>query len=130
MSSDKRNIKRIVIVDDEPGVIDLITAMLAGVTGDDDLDIQIADTCEQAVDMCRLSPPDVLLLDIRMPGMDGFEACRLLKADPRTAEVRVVMVTAFAQEAHRRRSFAAGANYFLTKPFTTLDLVEALTQAA
>ncbi len=66
--------------------------------------------------------PDVILLDVMMPRMDGFEVCRRLKANPRTADVPVVMVTALSDTANRLRGLAAGADEFLTKPVNDLAL--------
>jgi len=68
--------------------------------------------------------PDVVLLDVRMPGRDGFATCRALKDDPRTASVAVILVTAATTAADRRRGEEAGADDFLTKPFTPADLAE------
>ena len=129
MTSALRTTKRVVVADDEPGVVDLITAMLAGAADECDLAIDIAESGERALEACRKDPPDALILDIRMPGMDGFEACRRLREDPRTATIHIVMLTAFAQDAHMKRSFASGANVFLTKPFTVDQLVSALAPA-
>jgi len=129
MSSVRQEAQRIVVADDEPGVIELIAAMLTG-PNDRPIEIERVLTGEGALAACRKDPPVALLLDIRMPGIDGFETCRLLKQDSRTAAIRVVMVTAFAQDAHMRRSYAAGADGFLTKPFTTAQLVRALRPAA
>lgn len=126
MTQQARKVKRVVVADDEPGVVDLITAMLAGAVGDYDLAIDIAETGERALSACRSDPPDALILDIRMPGIDGFETCRRLREDPRTSSIHIVMLTAFAQDSHMRRSFASGANVFLTKPFTVDQLVRAL----
>jgi CheY-like chemotaxis protein len=130
MTGVARETKRVFVVDDEPGVIDLVTAMLAGGAGDYDWAIDIADSGEKALDACRREPPDVLILDVRMHGMDGFETCRLLKDDARTAGIWIVMLTAFAQEIHMRRSYAAGADAYLAKPFTIDQLVRALRPAA
>lgn len=130
MTSGARTIKRVFVVDDEPGVIDLVMAMLASGAPQSDLAIDIADSGEKALEACRADPPDVLLLDLRMPGIDGFETCRRLKQDPRTAHIHIVVLTAFAQDAHMQRSYASGADHFLTKPFTTKQLVAALAPAA
>lgn len=77
------------------------------------------DALQQATDCA----PDVVLLDVNMPGLDGFEVCRRLKANPRTAALPVLLVTALAHREQRLEGIAAGANDYLTKPIDTADLV-------
>lgn len=83
--------------------------------------IEAADGAE-AIERARESAPDIILLDIMMPGMDGFEACRLLKSDPATKHIPVVMVTALDQREDRIKGLEAGADDFLTKPVDDVAL--------
>src|SRR5712692_332514 len=110
---------RILVVDDqEPNRLllrDLLEAQGHVVT-------EAADGPE-ALERVREHPPDVVLLDVNMPGLDGFEVCRRLKADPRTAAIPVLLVTALAHREQRLEGIAAGANDYLTKPIDTADLV-------
>jgi two-component system, cell cycle response regulator len=78
--------------------------------------VRLASSGEAALHIAAAEPPDVILLDVMMPRMDGFEVCRRLKSDPRTADIPVVMVTALSDTADRLTSLAAGADEFLTKP--------------
>lgn len=73
--------------------------------------------------------PEVILLDVMMPGMSGYEVCREIRRDPRTATATVVMVTALDSAEAREEGIASGADLYLTKPFSPLELLETLSQA-
>ena len=77
----------------------------------------------EALERVTAIAPDVVLLDVSMPGMDGFEVCRKLKADPRTAAIPVLLVTALAHREQRLEGIAAGANDYLTKPIDKTELI-------
>ena len=84
----------------------------------------------ETLDLVRSERPDILLLDIMMPGLDGFDVCRELKSDPLTRGTKVVMVTALSESA-RFRALQAGADEFVTKPLTSRemrDLVRTLVE--
>ena len=86
----------------------------------------------ETLDLVRSERPDVILLDIMMPGLDGFDVCRELKGDPTTRDTMVVMVTALSESA-RYRAIQAGADGYVTKPITSRemrDLVRTLTERA
>jgi len=110
---------RILVVDDIPANVKLLQARLAA----EYFDVETATSGQQALDICDRTRIDVVLLDIMMPGMDGFEVCRRLKANAATAEIPVVMVTALDQAADRVRGLRCGADDFLTKPVNDLQLV-------
>jgi CheY-like chemotaxis protein len=109
----------ILIADDEPH----ITALVRVTLEDDRVRIVEASTGEEALDLLETIQPDIVLLDVNMPGIDGFEVCRRLRGDPRFAEAKVVMLTAAAQAADRARGRAAGADDYLTKPFSPIRLL-------
>ena len=87
-----------------------------------DWEILVATDGEECLEMARTSRPDLILLDAKMPRVDGFEACRRLKADPITASIPVIFLTASAQEHEIQRGLALGAIGYLTKPFDPLQL--------
>jgi CheY-like chemotaxis protein len=95
----------------------------------DDLLLQGAVTAEQGIEMVRAQPPAVILMDINLPGMNGFEALAALKGDPATAHIPVLAVSANAMKGDEERGLAAGFDAYLTKPlaisalFATLDRV-------
>ncbi|MCM2395621.1 PleD family two-component system response regulator [Rhizobium sp. S95] len=110
---------RILVVDDIPANVKLLEARLLA----EYFDVLTADNGHDALDICDRTQVDVILLDIMMPGMDGFEVCERLKANPRTAHIPVVMVTALDQPSDRVRGLKAGADDFLTKPVNDLQLI-------
>ena len=77
-----------------------------------------------ALDACLRDPPDLVLLDVRMPRMDGIAVCRELRAGPRTGGVPIIMLSARARPQDREQAFAAGATDYVVKPFSPRALVE------
>ncbi|KQQ37599.1 MULTISPECIES: PleD family two-component system response regulator [Rhizobium/Agrobacterium group] len=110
---------RILVVDDIPANVKLLEARLLA----EYFDVLTADDGYKALAICEQAHVDVILLDIMMPGIDGFEVCERLKANPRTSHIPVVMVTALDQPSDRVRGLKAGADDFLTKPVNDLQLI-------
>ena len=110
---------RILVVDDVPANLRLLEARLLA----EYFEVLTATSGPQALELCETGRVDVVLLDIMMPDMDGFEVCRRIKADPATAHIPVVMVTALDQVADRIRGLEVGADDFLTKPANDLQLM-------
>jgi two-component system cell cycle response regulator len=109
---------RILVVDDVTVNVRLLEAKLAS----EYFNVLTAFNGEKALEVARAERPDVVLLDVMMPGMDGFEVCQRLKSDPLTAEIPVVMVTALSDVADRVKGLQAGADDFLTKPVNDVAL--------
>ena len=110
----------VLIVDDDPFIRKLIVTTLEGVST---FDLHEARDGEEAVAEARRSAPRLVFLDIDMPRLDGIEACRQMRADPSMARAKIVMLTASAGDSARSRAADAGADRFLTKPFSPLDLL-------
>lgn len=77
----------------------------------------------EALDIARRERPDLVLLDVGMPRLDGYAVCRALKDDPCTADIKVMMLTARAEQADRELGLEAGADAYITKPFSPRDLL-------
>lgn len=109
--------KKILITDDEENVRLLVSSML----GKDYVVLEASDGRE-AVDMAHSQQPDLILMDILMPKMDGYTACNKIKQDPITKTIPVVMLTAVDHELNVKLSKEIGADGYITKPFTPRDL--------
>jgi CheY-like chemotaxis protein len=110
---------RILVADDEERNRRLLCVLLEA----EGHAITLAEDGQQALQKASASRPDVILLDVMMPKMDGLEVCRRLKADPMTAFIPILIVTAFADRADRIKAVDAGADDFLTKPIDREELV-------
>lgn len=110
---------RVLVVDDIDANVRMLEARLLA----EYFDVRCANDGKGAIDICRSETIDIVLLDIMMPGMDGFEVCEVLKADPKTAHIPVVMVTALDQPSDRLRGLKVGADDFLTKPVNDIQLI-------
>ena len=113
--------KKILIVDDKPAVRELIEATLQST----DRQIFYAASGDQAVETARRIRPDLILMDVMMPGkFDGFEATRILKNDPETKNVIIILLTAVGQQHEISEGLSAGADDYFIKPFSPLELLK------
>jgi len=104
---------RILVVDDEPANLKVIREVLAN-----DYRLSFAKSGELALQLIENEPPKLILLDIMMPDMSGFEVCKVLKANPKTAHIPVIFVTALSHEQDESEGFALGAVDYITKPIS------------
>lgn len=116
--------QRILIVEDHPTMREALRLVLER----EDLEIVEASDGTAALASARSSPPDVVLLDLHIPGTPGEDVLAALKSDPATAGVRVIVVTATGEEG-RARAMEAGADAYFTKPFSPTALLQAVEQA-
>src|SRR4030095_15391985 len=105
---------RVLLVDDAKANLDILVEGLKG-----DHKLSVAMDGETALQIAARIPPDLVLLDIVMPGMDGYEVCSRLRRMPETAEVPIMFLSSLEEVQNKTRGFEAGANDFLTKPFET-----------
>jgi CheY-like chemotaxis protein len=110
----------LLVVDDDPFIRKLVVTTLQDVTG---FQLTEAADGEEALARARADPPAVVLLDVDMPRLDGIEVCRRLRADPATAAATIVILTAAHGDGVQEQAEAAGADLFLTKPFSPLQLL-------
>ena len=104
---------RILIVDDEPGNIKILSNVLA-----QDYALSVATNGKQALEIARVQSPDIILLDMIMPEMDGIEVCQALKASEKTKDIPVIFVTSMSDTANEERGLDAGAVDYISKPIS------------
>jgi len=109
----------VLVVDDSRAIRTVIEACLSGIN----CDIRFAANGPTALEMIDADPPDLVLLDVQMPGMDGYEVCVRIRANPRFKLLPVVMITARTHTQDRVRALEKGADDFMTKPFERAELV-------
>ena len=111
--------QRILIVDDEPNIVISLEYLMrrAG------YDVAVAADGESALGAVAEAPPDLVILDVMLPKVNGFEVCRRLRADPRWSGIKILMLTAKGRETEVARGVEVGADAYVTKPFSTRDLV-------
>jgi two-component system cell cycle response regulator len=117
---------RVLVVDDVPANVKLLEARLSA----EYFDVITAYSGAEALAVCQRAECDIVLLDVMMPDMDGFEVCRRLKSNPATHHIPVVMVTALDQPSDRVKGLEAGADDFLTKPVTDMQLMSRVRSLA
>lgn len=112
----------ILLVDDEPSIRETVSFILEM----EGYRVVTAENGEEALEKIRRLQPPVVLLDAMMPRRDGFDVCRTVKSDPALATTKIVMLTALGQKADQERAMAAGADFYVTKPFDEEDLLALL----
>lgn len=115
---------KVLVVDDEVN----ITQILEFSIGAEGFDVITAQNGEEAIEKARREQPDLIILDIMMPKIDGYEACRILKANPLTRNIPVVLLTAKGRDIDKRLGTEVGATDYIVKPFSPNRLVERINQ--
>jgi two-component system alkaline phosphatase synthesis response regulator PhoP len=110
---------RVLIADDNPQGAELLEAYLSST----DCELRIANDGEQTMELVKTWQPDLILLDVMMPRISGFEVCKRLRADPATRDIGVLMVTALDQPSDIARAGEAGTDDFLSKPINKTELL-------
>ena len=111
--------ERILIVDDEPNIVLSVEFLMRR----EGFEVEVATDGEAALAAVGARPPALVILDVMLPKMNGFEVCRHLRANPAWAAVKVLMLTARGRETEVAKGLGAGADAYVTKPFSTRDLV-------
>jgi len=117
MSPADKHLPTVLVVDDAPANLSLLAGLLQA-----DHRVKLAASGAKALELVRRAPPDLILLDIMMPEMDGYEVCRRLKADPRTQAIPVLFLTAMTQTEDEAQGFRVGAADFIQKPINPIVL--------
>jgi adenylate cyclase len=105
--------KRVLVVDDEPDLVAIVKMRLEA----NNYEVITACDGQEGLDKARADKPDLMILDLMLPKMDGYKVCGLLKADTRYSKIPIIMFTARAQEADMEMGKEVGANAYITKPF-------------
>lgn len=116
--------RTVLVVDDDATTLEVLHTVLDL----EEFDVLTASDGQSALDIATASAPDVIVLDVMMPGLDGYQVCRALKDDPRTSEIPVVLLTARDQPGDREQGIASGCDLYLTKPFSPLTLIAHLNE--
>ncbi len=111
---------RVLVVDDEPDIRTVVSSALRRL----DVPVEVAEAEDglDAIEKVKAATPDLVVLDVMMPRMDGFETCRALRENVRTAFVPILMLTASADQDSRTKGYLVGTDDYMSKPFTPLDL--------
>jgi CheY-like chemotaxis protein len=111
---------RILVVEDQ----DSIRRMIEALVGARGYQVTAASTGTKAIDVALADPPDMVLLDLMLPGHDGFEVCRRLRADPSTRKIPILIISALDDPESRGKAAQAGATAYYTKPFSPIALLK------
>jgi len=111
--------KRILVVDDEPDVASLLTLMLKS----QGYEVIAAGDGQEALEKARSENPDLILLDVMLPRLDGYKVARMLKFDENYSHIPIIMLTAKIQDRDKQTGLEMGANDYVTKPFDTAQLL-------
>ena len=115
---------KILYIEDHPAQRDIMAQMLE-LSG---YEVAVAADGVDGVERARSWSPDLILMDLRMPRMDGFEAIRELRKDPNTADIPIIAISAWASAKHKERAMDAGANEHFTKPVDLARLLETINR--
>jgi len=116
---------KILIADDEESLRVLLKAVMAS---EENFEFAEAIDGDDALIKVKQDKPDILILDVMMPGQSGFEVCEAIKADDNLKDIKVIILTAKGQDSDKEWADSVGADYFLSKPFSPLELLELLKQ--
>jgi DNA-binding response OmpR family regulator len=114
---------KVLIADDEESLRTLLSAV---VSSNENFELVTAIDGDDALIKIKKDKPDILILDVMMPGQSGFEVCESIKANDELKDIKVIILTAKGQESDREWADSVGADYFLSKPFSPLELLELL----
>ena len=116
--------KKILIVDDEPNIVLSLEFLMSR----EGFEVRSAGDGEQALEMLAADRPDLMILDVMMPRKNGFEVCTEVRANPGLATLPILMLSAKGREAEMKKGLALGADAYITKPFSTHELVHQVNQ--
>lgn len=118
--------QKVLVVDDEPNILMSLEFLMRK----NGYEVFIARNGAEAIDLVNRQQPDVLVLDIMMPEVDGYEVCRYIRQQEELKNTKVIFLSAKSKEADIEKGYAAGADLYLTKPFSTRELMQRIGEFA
>ncbi len=112
--------KKILIVDDEPSIIVPVQFLME----QNGYDVMVAFSGEEAMEIIAEKKVDLILLDIMLPVIDGFEVCQRVRENPRWNKIKIILLTALGSDANVEKGLALGADAYITKPFSNIEIVD------
>lgn len=116
--------RKVLVVDDEENITQILEFSIAA----EGYEVITASNGEEAIEKARREQPNLIILDIMMPKVDGYEACRVLKSNPMTKKIPVILLTAKGREIDKRLGFEVGAADYIVKPFSPSKLIEKVNE--
>jgi len=116
--------KTVLIVDDEEYIVTSLEYVMKGAG----YEVVVAYDGDQAIEKVKETGPDLLILDVMMPKLDGFEVCKKIRANPLWESIRIIMLTAKGRDSERDKGISLGADAYMTKPFSTRDILKRVTE--
>lgn len=115
---------KILIVDDEPNIVVPLEFLME----QNGFDVKVAETGESAMELIFSFKPDLVLLDIMLPGIDGYEVCQKIKTDPNYGKMKIIFLSAMARSIDVAKGMGLKADDYITKPFSNADVIERIHQ--
>ncbi len=112
--------KKVLIVDDEPNIVISLEFLMKK----EGYEVSVARDGQEAIERIQADPPDLVVLDVMMPRMNGFQVCETIRKDPSLGDIRILMLTAKGREAEVSKGLSLGADAYMPKPFSTHELVD------
>ena len=116
--------QKILIVDDEPNIVIPLQFLME----QNGYNILVAQSGEEALEMISKEKPDLVLLDIMLPGVDGFEVCEIVRLNPEWRNIKIIFLTAKGRDVDIAKGMVLGADEYITKPFSNQQIIDAVTK--
>ncbi len=116
--------QKILIVEDEPNIVIPLQFLME----QNGYDVEVSTNGEDAVETIRTWTPDLILLDIMLPGLDGFEVCQIIRENPKLRHILIIFLTAMGRDTDQAKGMAIGADAYITKPFSNSQVVETVRE--
>jgi len=114
-------IKKVLVVEDEKDILELILSIFDGLGN---YRVLSAMDGEEAIKLARMDSPDIILLDIQLPTLNGYEVCKYIKSDPTMSHIKILMLSGMTKNSDRQKAKEANADGYINKPFISIELLE------